>query len=268
MAKPLVFGKEYEVSLVSLNGNGGPVYSQTKTKACPAHTDNWNSPNFYDPDKDCKSDVPVVGSALEMFCRQTMADLQAAKVWQQTLGLSPALIEVNPVLLSRICATNAAKTKRTCRETWSENIILLKNPGIDWKAVDLTDWSGPGEITGNLATIIGTGVTIVGTVTGKWYIVAVGTILLGLETTSNIFAYMEDADKKQYLRLYPVKAAAVKDAAGTSLDTAGITTFQGCLPEYDLSPQKDTIIVAKSYGIFTDERISTYHYCHSEDEQD
>ena len=68
--------------------------------------------------------------------------------------------------------------------------------------------------------------------------------------------------------MYPAKAAAVKDAAGTSLDIAGVANFQGCLSEYDLLPQKEIITVTDSYGTFTDERISTYHYCHPEDDQD
>lgn len=52
-----------------------------------------------------------------------------------------------------------------------------------------------------------------------------------------------------------------EDAAGTSLDVAGITNFQGCLSEYDLSDQSDVVTVTNTYGTFTDERISTYHYC-------
>ena len=67
--------------------------------------------------------------------------------------------------------------------------------------------------------------------------------------------------------MYPTKAAAVKDAAGTSLNIAGIANFQGCLSEYDLSPQMDNITVTKIYGTFTDERISNYHYCLPEDDQ-
>ena len=76
-----------------------------------------------------------------------------------------------------------------------------------------------------------------------------------------MIAYRRTADSKEYLRMYPVKAAAEADAASTSLDVAGITNFEGCSTDYDLSPQTDVITVTKTYGSFTDERVSTYHYC-------
>ncbi|MCY3578724.1 MAG: fibronectin type III domain-containing protein [bacterium] len=260
------YGAQYTVSLTATHGTGWVRYTETETETCPVHTDNWNSPNFYDPDEDCNDDTPLVGWIKNAYCRVGESKLQIAESYQEMLGLKPALIDVDPVLLSRTCDTTVPN-RRTCRETWSENIILLKNPGIDWKAIDLTDWSGPGEITGNLATIIGTGMTVAGFATGTWYTIVAGVAVLGLGTTSKVFAYMEDAAGKQYIRMYPTKAAAVKDAAGTSLNIAGIANFQGCLSEYDLSPQMDPITVTKIYGTFTDERTSTYHYCLPEDDQ-
>jgi hypothetical protein len=72
---------------------------------------------------------------------------------------------------------------------------------------------------------------------------------------------MEDAAGKQYIRLYPTKAAAAKDAAGTSLNITGLQSFNGCLSTYKFAAWEDEITKIKTYGTFTDERISTYHYC-------
>ena len=262
MAKPLAFGEEYEVSLVSLNGNGGPVYSQAETETCPVHTDNWNSPNFYDPDEDCNNDTPLVGWVANALCRVGESQIQIAESYQELFGLKPALIDVDPVLLSRTCDTTVPN-RRTCRETWSENLILLKNPGIDWKAIRIDDWSGPSDVILNLGTIVSFAALVVSAPTLSWvYFLTVSGA--GVSTAGQVYGYLENAEGKEFLRLYPVKAAAVSDAAGASLNVEGITNFQGCLSEYDLSPQTDTITVINTYGSFTDERISTYHYCKPE----
>gem|GEM_PF-5753936 len=257
MAKPLAFGKAYEVSLTSMNGNGGPVYSQTNTTTCPAHTDNWNSPNFYDPDEDCNSNTRLVGWIKNAFCRIGESQSQIAESYQELLGLKPALIDVDPVLLSRTCDTTVPN-RRTCRETWSENIILLKNPGIDWGALRITDWSGPEEVLVNVSTLAGL-VGILAPVSWPWTMIAVAGS--GAGSAAQVLAYKRDAAAKEYVRLYPVKAAAEADAVGTSLDVVDIENLQGCLSEYDLSPRMDTITVTNIYGTFTDERISTYHHC-------
>ena len=47
----------------------GAQYTETDTVTCPAHTDNWNSPNFYDPDEDCNDDTPLVGWLSNTLCR-------------------------------------------------------------------------------------------------------------------------------------------------------------------------------------------------------
>ncbi len=73
-------------------------------------------------------------------------------------------------------------------------------------------------------------------------------------------AYQRNASGKEYIRLYPVKAAALADA-GTSLDVQGMANFQGCLAEYDLSPQTDYESDVHRYGTLTDIRFATYHYC-------
>ncbi len=72
--------------------------------------------------------------------------------------------------------------------------------------------------------------------------------------------YMEDAEGKEYVRLYPTKAAALADV-GTNLDVHGVANFRGCLAEYDLSPQTETTTKTNTYGTLTDTRIGTYHYC-------
>ena len=259
-------GAQYTVALTATYGTGWVEYTETDTESCPAHTDNWNSPNFFDPDEDCNNNTPLIGYIANALCLLGGSEILLAESYQELHGLKPALIDTEPVLLSRSCDTTTTPNLRTCEETWSENIVLIKNPGIDWQAIDLTDWSGPGEITGNLSTIIGTGLTILGFATGHWYVVVLGAAVLGLGVSSRVFAYMEDSAGKQYVRMYPAKAAAVRDAAGTSLDIAGLENFLGCLSEYDLSAQEDIITVTNAYGTFTDERISTYHYCHIDDD--
>ncbi len=86
-----------------------------------------DKPNFYDPGEDCNDDTQIIGFFKNAFCRIGHSQSEIAKGYRELTGLKPALIDVDPVLLSRSCETNTAKTKRTCRETWSENIILLKN---------------------------------------------------------------------------------------------------------------------------------------------
>ena len=164
------------------------------------------------------------------------------------------------MLLSRLCETNNAQTRRTCRETWSENIVLLKNPGIDWQALLITDWSGPAEVLLNISTIAGLAALMVTTpalTTG--YVFAV--ISTGTGTGAQVVVYYNNAEEGEFIRLYPVKAAAAADAAGTSVNVQAIANFQGCLSEYDLTPQSETITITNTYGTLTDERISTYHYC-------
>lgn len=83
----------------------------------------------------------------------------------------------------------------------------------------------------------------------------------GGTTYLQVMAYKRDADGNEYVRMYPVKAASVADAVGTTMDVAGIQNFQGCSSEYDLSSQSNTITVSHVYGSLSDTRISTYHHC-------
>ena len=126
------YGAQYTVSLTATYGAGWVQYTETETEPCPAHTDNWNSPNFYDPDEDCNDDTPLVGWIKNALCRVGESQTQIAESYQELFGLKPALINVDPVLLSRTCDTTEPN-RRTCRETWSENIILLKTPASTGK---------------------------------------------------------------------------------------------------------------------------------------
>ena len=253
---------QYTVTLIASHETGWARYKETDTVTCPAHTDNWNSPNFYDPSEDCNDDTALVGWLVNYFCRQGANQLELAEAYQELSGLKPALIEVEPVLLSRSCQINEAQTERTCRETWSENIILLKNPGIDWRALPITDWSGPREVLQNTGTLLTVAGLVVATALAPpvgvaFYITLAGT---GVATADNVVGYWQDAAEKEFIQLFPVKAAAVA-AAGTSLDVQGIANFQGCLSGYDFSPQTETINDSHTYGTLTDIRITTNHYC-------
>jgi hypothetical protein len=95
----------------------------------------------------------------------------------------------------------------------------------------------------------------------KWYSLLAAGVGAGSAAGVEVIAYRRDAASKEYVRMYPVKAAAVADVAGTTLNVTGITNFLGCISKYDFEPQIDTITVTKTYGTFTDERISTYHHC-------
>ena len=253
------YGAQYTVTVTASHGTGWAQYTETDTVTCPTHTDNWNSPNFYDFDEDCTSNTPFVGWLANHFCRLGHSQLEFSVAYQELLGLKPALIEVEPVLLSRSCWTDAAQTRRVCRETWSENIILLKNPGIDWRALGITDWSGPEEVIMNTGTIIAFSALLIAAPTfTAGYILVVASV--GTATVGQVYYYSKNAEGKEFVRLYPIKAAAVADA-GTSLDVQGIANFQGCLAEYDLSPQTDYEADVHRYGTLIDIRISTYHYC-------
>ena len=253
------YAAQYSVTVTASHGTGWAQYTETDTTTCPTHTDNWNSPNFFDADEDCNNNTPFIGWLANNFCLQGEIHLSLAEGYQELLGLKPALIEVEPVLLSRSCAINEAQTQRTCTETWSENIILLKNPGIDWRALPITDWNGPGDYFVNIGTILTFTALLIAspTFTAVYLLTVTGA---GAFTIGQVFYYFEDAEGKEYVRLYPVKAAAAADA-GTSLDVQGIANFQGCLAEYDLSPQTETITETNTYGPLEDERNSTYHYC-------
>ncbi len=215
--------------------------------------------NFYDRDEDCNNNTAFVGWLANYFCRQGENQLVLSGSYLELLGLKPALIEIEPVLLSRSCSINDAQTQRTCRETWSENIILLKNPGIDWKALPISDWSGPGEVFLNVGTILAFAALLAtAPAFSAAYLLTVAAV--GSTTTGQVFFYMEDAEGKEYVRLYPTKSAAAADA-GTNLDVHGVVNFRGCLAEYNLSPQTETTTKTNTYGTLTDTRIGTYHYC-------
>ena len=256
------YGAQYTVTVTATHGTGWANYTETDTVTCPIHSDNWNSPNFFDFDEDCNNNTPLIGWIDNEICRYGHNQLEWSAAYVELLGLKPALIEVEPVLLSRYCSINESQTLRTCRETWSENIILLKNPGIDWQALPITDWSGPRNVLQNIGTIA----SVAGLVTASviappfgvgFYIVLVGT---GAGTADNVVGYWQDADEYEYIRLLPVKTAAV-DAAGANLDVQGLANFQGCLEGYDLSPQTDYEVDVHTYGTLFDIRVSTYHYC-------
>ena len=254
------YGAQYTVTVTASHGTGWAQYTESDTITCPTHTNNWNSPNFYDRDEDCNNNTPFVGWLTNYFCRQGENQLVLSGSYLELLGLKPALIEIEPVLLSRSCSINEAQTQRTCTETWSENIILLKNPGIDWRALRITDWSGPDEIIQNGLTIAAFVLLVPAVAAGGW-VLALSASVVGGTTYFEVVAYKKDASAKEYIRVYPSKEAAVADAAGTNLDVQSITNFEGCLAEYDLSPQTETLTDSHTYGTFTDVRISTYHYC-------
>ena len=66
--------------------------------------------------------------------QQERKKLEARKIFE----LKPVLVDTEPVLLSRSGDTTTTPNLRTCEETWSENIVLIKNPGIDWQALRIT----------------------------------------------------------------------------------------------------------------------------------
>ncbi len=144
---PAEFGQQYQVTVTASHKTGWATYTDTDTITCPTHTDNWNSPNFFDPDEDCPSNI--VSRAM---CTKGYTDRLRSETWRlRGPRFSPQSAE--RVLLSRSCTTPST-TSRTCTETWAENITLLKDPDTVCQALGRTEWKTWDDWGRNLSTII------------------------------------------------------------------------------------------------------------------
>ena len=239
------YGAQYTVTVTASHGTGWAQYTETDTVTCPIHTDNWNSPNFFDRDEDCP------GLLGEVLCDIGEAARMQASIWRLR-GPSFSPHSAERVLLARQCAFDDAQTSRTCDETWAENITLLKDPDSLWEALGLTEWNTQDDWGRNLSTI-GTFISLVAISSNPAS--AVAWVALGLSGSGAGFThsayYSRNADVET-LKLFPTVSAAI--AAGTPLTT---TNAAGCLSPYQITPRSETITEERTYDSFTDTRIST-----------
>lgn len=241
-------GETYTVTFAASHGTGWAHYIETDLVTCPAITDNWNSPNFFDPDEDCPSNF--IGRGI---CVAGRVQALEANAWRLR-GPKFEPVSGERVLLSRQCATNG-QTSRTCRETWAENITLLKDPKTAWEALGILEWGTGDDRRRNAATllVVVAALTTPAGATGAWLVVAAGAVIAA---SSHHAYYRKAMSGTETLKLFPTVAAAI--AAGTPLTT---TNSAGCLSPYKIRPRSETITETNTYGSFTDKRVSTYHYC-------
>ena len=244
------YGAQYMVTVVATYRTGWAYYIETDTVTCPTHTDNWNSPNFFDRDEDCPG---LLGQAL---CDIGEAARMQASIWRLR-GPSFSPHSAERVLLTRRCAFNDAQTSRTCYETWAENITLLKDPNSVWEALGLTEWNTLEDWGRNLSTISGllslSAAMVAVTSAYAWVTFGIS----GGSGGAGVIAYISQNNGVETLKLFPTVSAAI--AAGTPLNTANVA---GCLSPYEITSRSETITEEQTYGSsFTDTRISTYHYC-------
>ena len=243
---PAEFGEQYQVTVTASHQSNWAQYTETDTVTCPTHTDNWNSPNFFDPDEDCPNNILISRG----MCIADQSEVQNASAWRLRVPKFEP-ISGERVLLSRSCTTPTS-TGRTCNETWTENITLLKDPKSVWEALGVTEWSTGTDIRRNLATIFA---ALSGFASSGWgWIAFAGSG--GVAAWEHHAYYSKHSDGAETLKLFPTAAAAI--AAGSPLTT---TNTAGCLSPYQITPRSDTVTDTSTFGTFTDTRKSTYHYC-------
>jgi hypothetical protein len=141
--KALVQGRRYVVSLVSGNGNGGPVYSQTATHTCPGpQRPAWNSPNDRDTSVWRLFDAAVI-AVVGMLTRNIDAGFWTA---EQGTGLLTGKKNPSLARTSRSCRqptkaelADDSDLDRVCEETWSESVNVRMKPLTSWQQLRIVE---------------------------------------------------------------------------------------------------------------------------------
>ena len=250
VAEPYDQGDRYEVTVTSRNGNGGPVYSQSKVAQCPGLDLDWNSPNFTNVDdvEDCPRWM--------LGCRESLTHLAVAESWAQGFGIAEA-VYAPPVFVGQTCEMENSTTL-ACTQVWSENLTVRSDGGPTWRDIPLTNWSSPGNVGLNVLTIGGAVITLAGGGAG-WAVVA-GT---GAAGGTQFFGFLvNDEQDRTYLTMYPHEQAAKN--AGVPFDG---TAAGGCMPPlgFQRADSPHTSETTHQHGTLSEKRKIVVHHCDATD---
>ena len=242
---PAEYEAEYSVTVTASHETGWATYTETDAVTCPAHTHNWNSPNFVS--QRCTPNLLIT------VCVSSASEKAQAAPWKLLTNprLEPDSSEL--VLVSRRC-TARTTSGRTCQETWAENITLVKDPDSLWEALGFTEWNGPADILRNLGTGLAFAGLVAAATAGQGYLIAVSSA--GVAGGNHVLYYFRKADDTETIKLFPLVEAV------PAIGDLTVTNFQGCLKShYGIKQKSDTVKSVETFGTFSDVRISKYYYC-------